>query len=141
MAGAGDGDVAEAGVEQVRVDAGVGMNEDAVGGEALGAVTGDGVAVVEMTMLAGVELDLAAVVQAGGEATIGLDRLDGSEVAIGNAKRFVGRCELEALSYGELAFNLPVDADARKAAGIVGDKFFVRLLDSELVCGWVDRND
>ena len=95
MAGAGDGDVAEAGVEQVRVDAGVGMNEDALGGEALGAVTGDGVAVVEMTMLSGVELDLAAVVQAGGEATIGMDRLDGREVAIGNAKRFVGRCELE----------------------------------------------
>ena len=53
VAGAGDGDVAEAGVEQVRVDAGVGVNENAFGGEALGAVAGDGIAVVEMTMLAG----------------------------------------------------------------------------------------
>ena len=35
VAGAGDGDVGEAGVEQVRVDAGVGMNEDTFGGEAL----------------------------------------------------------------------------------------------------------
>jgi hypothetical protein len=65
VAGAGDGDVGEAGVEQVRVDAGIGVNEDAFGGKALGAVTGDGVAVVEMTMLAGVELDLAVVVEAG----------------------------------------------------------------------------
>ena len=39
MAGAGDGDVGEAGVEQVRVDAGIGVNEDAFGSEALGAVT------------------------------------------------------------------------------------------------------
>ena len=35
VAGAGDGNVAKAGVEQVRVDAGVGMNEDTFGGEAL----------------------------------------------------------------------------------------------------------
>ena len=76
MAGAGDGDVAEAGVEQVRVDAGIGVNENAFGGEALGAVTGDCVAVVEMTMLVGVEFDLAVVVEAGGEATIGVDRLN-----------------------------------------------------------------
>jgi hypothetical protein len=53
VAGARDGDVGEAGVEQVRVDAGIGVNEDAFGGKALGAVTGNGVAVVEMTMLVG----------------------------------------------------------------------------------------
>ena len=74
MAGAGDGDVPEAGVEQIRVDAGIGVNEDALGREALGAVTGDGVAVVEMTMLAGVELDLAVVVEAGRDC----DHRDGS---------------------------------------------------------------
>ena len=38
--GAGDGDVGEAGVEQVRVNAGVRVNEDAFCGEALGAVAG-----------------------------------------------------------------------------------------------------
>jgi len=58
------------------VDSGVSMNEDALGGEALGAVTGNGVAVVEMTMLVGVEFDQAVVVEAGGQATIGMDRLD-----------------------------------------------------------------
>jgi len=35
--------------------------------------------VVEITMLAGVEFDLAIVVEAGGEATIGMDRLDGGD--------------------------------------------------------------
>jgi hypothetical protein len=62
VAGTGDGDVAKAGVEQVRVDAGIGVNEDAFGSETLGAMTGDGIAVVEMTMLARVELDLMIIV-------------------------------------------------------------------------------
>jgi hypothetical protein len=39
VAGAGDGDVAEAGVEQIRVVAGIGVDENAFGGQALGAVT------------------------------------------------------------------------------------------------------
>ena len=64
VAGAGDGDVAEAGVEQVRVDPSVSVNENTFGGEPLRAVTGDGIAVVEMTMLDGIELDLAVVVEA-----------------------------------------------------------------------------
>ena len=51
--GAGDGDVAEAGVEQVRVDGCVGVDEDALGGEALGAVAGDGVTVVEVALFGG----------------------------------------------------------------------------------------
>ncbi len=60
LAGAGDGDVAEARIEQVRMDAGVGVHEDALGGEALRAVAGDGVAVVKVAMLSRIELDLSA---------------------------------------------------------------------------------
>ena len=70
MASPRDGDVAEAGVEQVRVDPSVSVNENAFGGETLGAVTGDGIAVVKMAMVVGVELDLAVVVEAGGHAAI-----------------------------------------------------------------------
>ena len=86
VACARDGDVAEAGVEQVRMDVGVGVNEDAFGGKALGAVTGDGIAVVEMATVVAVELDLAVVVEPGGNATVGMNRLDGGKVAIGNAE-------------------------------------------------------
>ena len=107
------------------MDAGIGMNEDAFGGEALGAVTGDGVPVVEMTMLTGVELDLPVVVEAGGEAAIGMDRLDDGEVAIGNAERFVGGGELDAVAYGELAVDFAVDANTGETAGIVGGKFLI----------------
>ncbi len=80
---------------------GIGMHENTLGGEALGAVAGDGVAVVEMAMLAGVEFDLAVVVEPSGETTIGVDRLDDSEVAIGNAERFVRRGELDSIAYRE----------------------------------------
>src|ERR1039458_3425979 len=46
-----DGNVGEAGVEQVWVDAGIAVNEDAFCSESLRAVTGDGVAVIEMAIL------------------------------------------------------------------------------------------
>ena len=70
----------------------VGVDENAFGGKALGAVTGNGIAVVEVSMLAGIELDLAVVVEACRKPTI---RIDGSLVAIGDAKRSVWGCELE----------------------------------------------
>jgi len=47
------------------VDAGIGVHEDAFGGEALGTVARDGIAVVKMTMLFGIELNSAVVVQPG----------------------------------------------------------------------------
>ena len=112
MAGARDGDVGEAGVEQVRVDTGIGVNEDAFGGKALGAVTGNGVAVVEMTMLVGVEFNLAVVVEAGGEATIGMDRLDRGHVAIRNSKGLVGCGELDAVADREFTSDLSIDTHA-----------------------------
>src|SRR5208337_3947390 len=124
-----DGNVGEAGVEQVWVDTGIAMNEDAFRGEALGAVTGDGVAVVEMTMLVGIEFDQAVVVEADRYVTIDVDRLDGGHVAICNAERFVGGSKLDAFTYGELPLDLLVDADACKAAGIVGRKLSARFLD------------
>jgi len=63
VAGAGNGDVTKAGVEQVRVDACVGVYKDTLGGETLRTVAGDGVSVVEVPMLLRVEVNLAVVVE------------------------------------------------------------------------------
>ena len=112
---------------------GIGVDEDAFSGRTLGAVAGDGVAVVEMTMLAGVECDVAVVVEADGHAAIGMDRLDDGHVPIRHAEHLVGCGELNPVAYGELAVDLLVNADACQAAGIVSGKFLVRLLERELV--------
>ena len=123
------------------MDSGVGMNENAFGSEPLRAVTGDGIAVVEMTMVDGVELELAVVVETRRKPTVGMDDLDGREVAIGDAKRFVWGCELNAVAYGELTFDFLIDADAGESTGIIGSQFPVRFLDRELVSNWVDCDD
>jgi hypothetical protein len=65
MAGARDGDVAEAGVEQVSGWTPVSRCQNALGGEALGTVTGDGVTVVEVVMFLRVALDLAVAIETG----------------------------------------------------------------------------
>ena len=140
VAGSGDGKIAEAGVEHVSVHAGIGVNEDASGCETLGTVAGDSIAVVEMTMLGGVELDLAIAVEAGGESATWIDRRDDGEVAIGNAQRFVGCGELNPVAHRELAVDLSLDADTGQASGIVGSKFLVCFLNCEQICDWVDRD-
>ncbi len=70
VAGAGDGNVAKSGTEQVWVDARVGMNQHALGSEALGAMAGNGVAMIEVTMFGGIEFDLAVVVEPGGDSAV-----------------------------------------------------------------------
>lgn len=67
------------------MDAGVRVDEDAFGGKTLRAVTGNGIAMVEVTIFAGVELDLTVVVDAGGDAAIGMNRHDRAQVAVSDA--------------------------------------------------------
>ena len=65
MTGTRDGNITETGIEQIRVNACVSIDEDALCCEALGTVAGDGVTVVEVVVRAGIELDLAVVVETG----------------------------------------------------------------------------
>ena len=59
------------------MDTGIGVDQDALGGEALGTVTGDGVSVVEMAMFFWIELNQAIVVEAGRNTAIGRDGFNG----------------------------------------------------------------
>jgi hypothetical protein len=72
-AGAGDGDVAESGAEQVGMNACIGVDEDALRGQPLGAVAGYGIAMVEMPVLGGVEFEPAVVVEPGCDSYIERD--------------------------------------------------------------------
>lgn len=51
MAGSGDRDIAEAGVEQVRVGTGIGIDENGLGGEALGGVAGDSISALTRALI------------------------------------------------------------------------------------------
>jgi hypothetical protein len=98
MAGAGNGDVSETRIQQVGVDACISIDEDALGGQPLGAVAGDGVAVVKMPVFGGVEVDLAARIESDREVSIRRNRVDHGEVTIGHIQRLVGRGELDAVA-------------------------------------------
>jgi hypothetical protein len=65
MTGTGDGDVCEAGVEQIGMNRGIGIDQDALRRETLRAMTGDGVTVIKVTMFNGIEVDFAFVIEAG----------------------------------------------------------------------------
>ena len=53
------------------MDAGVGVDQDALGGESLGAVTGDRVTMIEVAMFGGLELNLPFIVEFRGDLAIG----------------------------------------------------------------------
>src|SRR5271154_7017875 len=63
VAGAGNGDISKPGIEEVRVNTGIGIYEDALCSEALRAVAGDGIPVIKVTVLLGVEFYSAVVVK------------------------------------------------------------------------------
>ncbi len=71
MARAGDRDVAETGVEQVRVDTGVSIYKNALCSQALRAMAGDRITVVEVPMLMGVKLYASVVVESSGNYVSG----------------------------------------------------------------------
>lgn len=98
MAGAGDSDVPEAGTEQVRMNAGIGVNEYALGGEPLGAVAGDGVAVIEMPVFGSVEFNPPIIIEPGADPVLGTDGLDHGKIPVGDAKLFVRRSELDSVA-------------------------------------------
>ena len=71
--------------------AGVDVDGDAVSGEALGTVAGDGVAMIEVRNPRRVKYDLLSISETGGEQTFGRDSLDRRPFSIGDAQPLVGR--------------------------------------------------
>src|SRR5579875_3342388 len=89
VAGAGYGDVAEAGVQEVGMNACIGVNKNALGGYTLGAVAGDCVAVVEVPILSAIEFNLPAVVEPGAHSAVRRDGLDYGHIPVGDSETLV----------------------------------------------------
>lgn len=122
MACSGHGDVPKARIEQIGMNAGISVDEHPFRGEALRTVASDGVAMIEMAVFGGVELNQFVVVESSADASIRRDGFDNSKIAVGDAER-PPRCgKLDAVSDGKLMGYLPIDADSGKAARIVSGK-------------------
>lgn len=70
VACAGDGNVSETRTQQVGMDAGVCVDEDALGSESLGTMTCNCIAVIEVAVFPRIELDATAIVGSGGNEAV-----------------------------------------------------------------------
>jgi hypothetical protein len=119
---AGNGNVSEAIVDETVRGFGVDVSENAASGNPLGTVRGHSVAVIELAELLGVECDhpVRLTVHSQGHFAV-FEAAHRSQIAIGDAKVFVGRGELDAVSCGELPLYLQEDIHSLQPARVVGD--------------------
>ena len=75
-AGARDRNIRETEIDEIRMNGTVHVDEHAVGGQPLRTVAGDGVSVIEMRMLCGIELDIPVVFCAERNVPVSIDLLD-----------------------------------------------------------------
>ncbi len=114
-------------ISQSRVDEllvgllGIHVHQNAIGGGSLAAVAGDGIAVVEMRMLADIELYVPSVVQSNLKIPLRVDLFDGPELAVGNPLVPVRRGELHAVAGWEFAPRFQVGTHAMQPAWIVSE--------------------
>src|SRR5580658_3046111 len=79
---AGDGDVGKAGVEEFGKRIGVHIDEDAVFGQTLGAVAGNGIAVIEVPHPGGVKIDSSSVIYFHGQAIVIADGYNPAAITV-----------------------------------------------------------
>lgn len=86
MTGSRDGHISEPGIEQLGMNAGIGVDENPFGSETLRAVTGHGVSVIEVPMGGGIEFHLTTTIEARGNVTVERNGLDHREITVCDAE-------------------------------------------------------
>lgn len=107
--------------------------------ETLSAVAGDCVAVIEMTLIGGAEVNLAIVVESSDNMAVRADGFDNGKIAIRDTNFSVGRCKLNVIANREVVRSLPVDADPGKPPRIIGSKFAGLHFDRKQIRRGIDR--
>ncbi len=106
LRGAGDGDVGEARVNELRMCPGVHIHEHALCGNALGAMRGHRIPMIEVTHLMRIEGDSPVLaLQTHGDGPF-MDLLDGGQIPVRDAQLTQRRGELDFVSPGEVAADL-----------------------------------
>jgi len=117
---AGDGDVGKAGVEEFGERIGVHIDEDAVFGQTLGTVAGDGIAVIEVPHPGWVKIDSSSVIHFDGQAIVIADGFDPAAITVVHVEILIIVRELDAITGGELARKVGVNIHSAQALRIVG---------------------
>jgi hypothetical protein len=95
-----NGDVGKSGIHQVGASLGVGIDQHMLGGDALSAMTGHGVAMIEVTIFGGIEFYCSAFFQMNRKNPCRRNALDGRQFAIGDPDFLVGSGKLHAIAGG-----------------------------------------
>ena len=115
-----NGDVGKAGVEEFGERVGVHIDEDAVFGQTLGTVAGNGIAVIEVAHPGGVQSDSSSVIHFDGQAIVIADGFDTAAITIVYVEVLIIVRELDAISGRELAAKVRVNIHSAQALRIVG---------------------
>ena len=115
-----NGDVGKAGVEEFGERIGVHIDEDAVFGQTLGTVAGDGIAVIEVPHPSGVKIDSSSVIHFDGQAIVIADGFDPAAITVVHVEILIIVRELDAIAGRELARKVGVNIHSAQALRIVG---------------------
>src|SRR5437588_1610983 len=114
------------------------MDQYPVGGLALAAVAGNGIAIVQVGMFADIEFDSLPGVGLDSYVAVAVDLGNRSQFAVGNIQLAGRRSKLHAVAFGEFALGFTVDGDALQPARIIAQLASVLAFDGQLVFPAID---
>src|SRR5208282_2443307 len=138
---AGDGDVGKAGVEEFGERIGVHIDEDAVLGQTLGTVAGNGIAVIEVLHLSRVKLDSSSVIHFHGQAIVIVDGFDPAAITVVHVEILIIVRELDAITGRELTRKAGVNIDSAQTLRIVGNLLAICSGNGHSIVGGIGRGD
>jgi hypothetical protein len=117
------------------------MDDDTVNRLSLARITGHGIAIVEVLVLAEIEVDGFPGFQAKAKVSAGINLFNVPELAIGHLSSLERGRELDSFVLGKLPLFPVIDIDALEPLGIVGNLLAVLTADGEEVFGSIDVYD
>ena len=136
-----NGDVGKAGVEEFGERIGVHIDEDAVFGQTLGTVAGNGIAVIEVPHPSGVEIDGAAIIHSHGQAIVIADGFDPAAITVAHVEILIIVRELDAITGRELTRKAGVNIDSAQTLRIVGHLLAICSGNGHSIVGGIGRDD
>ena len=136
-----NGDVGKAGVEEFGERIGVHIDEDAVFGQTLGAVAGNGIAVIEMLHPSGVKIEGSSVIHFHGQAIVIADGFDPAAITVVHVEILIIVRELDAITGRELTRKAGVNIDSAQTLRIVGHLLAICSGNGHSIVGGIGRDD